>query len=137
MNLALCLLARREYSQKELTERLNRQFPPDEVQEVITHCIQKRLLSDERFVESRIRHRIEQGYGPKWIEQDLRYHGIASEMISAYLPDDENFWIEQALHLIEKKTPKTAKDIQKLQRFLYQKGYSQRYIIQAIKTRDI
>lgn len=137
MNAALCLLARREYSQKELTERLNRQFPPEEVKQVIAECLQKHLLSDKRFVESRIRHRIQQGYGPKWIEQDLRHHGIESELIFAFLPDDENFWIEQAHRLIEKKTQKTEKDIQKLQRFLYQKGYSQRYIIQAFKTRDI
>jgi regulatory protein len=137
MNAALGFLARREYSQKELTERLSRQFPKDEVQQVIAECVQKRLLSDERFVESRIRHRIQQGYGPRWIEQDLRHHGIENDLIIAHLPDDENFWIEQAYRLIEKKNQKMDKDLQKLQRFLYQKGYSQRYISQALKMRDI
>ncbi|HBB53562.1 MAG TPA: hypothetical protein DCZ80_06640 [Legionellales bacterium] len=138
MNAALSFLARREYSQKELSERLCRQYPKEEVDEVIATCVQKRLLSDERFVESRIRHRIQQGYGPKWIEQDLRHHGIEHDLIMTHLPDDENFWTEQAYRLIEKKNQNTDKDIQKLQRFLYQKGYSQRYISQALKRmRDI
>ena len=134
MNDALCLLARREYSQKELTERLKRQHPHDDVVLVVADCIEKRLLSDERFVEVRVRHRIQQGYGPNWIAQDLRHHGIEPTLIADYLPKDEDFWVAQAHRLIEKKM---QTDHQKLQRFLYQKGYSQRSIIQALKMRDI
>ena len=140
MNAALTLLARREYSQKELIQRLMRQYPESEVIEVVSECIKRGFLSDERFVESRIRHRIQQGYGPLWIEQDLRQDGIDSDLIEVHLPTDEDFWVEQAFQLIQRKFANKDTNSPKFQRYMYQKGYRSSHIRQAlqmINTREI
>lgn len=140
MHAALNLLARREYSQKELKQRLMSRFPLADVEEVIAQCIKQRLLSDERFVESRIRHRVQQGYGPNWILQELQQYGIDTELIENYLPQDEDYWIEQALRVIQKKWGGQENLIPKIQRYMFQKGYRTSHIRQALnmmKTREI
>lgn len=140
MQLALSLLARREYSQKELKQRLMTKLSPSEVDEVINVCLEQRLLSDERFVESRIRHRIQQGYGPKWISQELHQFGIGGDLIENFLPQDENYWVEQAMLVMQKKWPCLESQLPKIQRYMYQKGYCTSQIRQALKmmnTREI
>lgn len=140
MQAALGFLARREYSQKELTQRLMKQYPESEVIAVISECINRGYLSDERFVESRIRHRVQQGYGPLWIQQDLRHDGIEADLIETYLSYDEVFWVEQACQLIQKKFGNKESNLAKLQRYMYQKGYESSHIRQAlqmIKMREI
>lgn len=129
---ALRFLARREYSKNELTNRLLQQFSEQEVAEVIESCCQQRLLSDERFIDSRIRHRISQGYGPEWIKQDLRAHQLDDINLSDYLSHDDEFWIEQAILLLSKKFSAEVEK-PKMQRYLYQRGYSMAVIQQSLK----
>ena len=99
-------------------------------------CIRLNLLSEERFVESRVRHRIGQGYGPERIKYDLKQHGIEEDKLHAHLEADELFWIKQAEQLILKKyaTQDIATQKQKIQRYLYQRGYSIRVIHHALKN---
>lgn len=140
MHAALNLLARREYSQKELKQRLMTKFPQTDVEEVIAQCLRQRLLSDERFVESRIRHRVQQGYGPNWIEQELYQCGIDRELIENFLPQDEDYWVEQALRIIQKKWSHQESQLPKIQRYMFQKGYRTSHIRQALNmmiTREI
>lgn len=134
MSAALRLLTRREYSRKELTERLLQKYNQQEVEETIDWCEKNMLLSENRFVESRIRHRISQGYGPRWIQQDLRQHGIQADLIEEYLPSDINFWVEQACFLLSKKFKSVTDYSQKLkiQGYLYQRGYFSEHIRSAL-----
>lgn len=136
MHAALRLLTRREYSRQELTARLSQQFEDDAVQAVMDECCQLNLLSDERFVESRVRHRIAQGYGLEKIKYDLRQHGIDEDSAQEYLNQHDDFWITQAEQLILKKyTPHDFKNnVSKIQRYLYQRGYSAHVIHQALKN---
>jgi regulatory protein len=138
MTAALRLLTRREYSRQELSHRLSQQFDANEVVAVVDECIRLNLLSEDRFVESRVRHRIGQGYGPERIKYDLRQHGIEDDSVHAHLEEDELFWIQQAEQLILKKYGNKDIDTQKLkiQRYLYQRGYSMRVIHQALKNID-
>lgn len=129
---ALRLLARREYSKNELTNRLLQQFPTEEVLQTVETCCQQRLLSDERFIDSRIRHRISQGYGPEWIKQDLHAHQLDDINLSDYLNHDDEFWIEQAIRLLSKKFSAEGEK-PKMQRYLYQRGYSMAVIQQSLK----
>jgi regulatory protein len=130
---ALRLLARREYSKNELSNRLLQQFSAQEVEQTIETCCQQRLLSDERFIDSRIRHRISQGYGPEWIKQDLRAHQLNDLNLSDYLSQDDEFWIEQAIGLLSKKFSAGGAEKLKMQRYLYQRGYSMAVIQQSLK----
>ena len=132
MLVALRFLARRDYSKHELTQKLLQTFDEEAVMQTIEQCCQQGLLSNERFVESRVRHRIAQGYGPAWIRQDLHSHQLDGEMSSEYLNHDDEFWIEQALQLLTKKFS-VAVPQPKMQRFLYQRGYPVAVIRQSIK----
>ena len=139
MQAALAFLARREYSQYELEQKLKQRFSPAEVEAVLEHCCQHNLLSETRFLESRLRHRLQQAYGPLWIRQDLREHRIDEELITAALSLGEIFWIEQARTLLEKKFGRLNLSQQhpKIQRYLYQKGYPLSVIQQALKQASL
>ena len=134
MQMALRILTRREYSEQELRQRLARSNDLDEVDAVIALCKTQGLLSNERFVESRVRHRIAQAYGPRYIVQDLSSHGILADEVTPYLMGDDDFWIEQARRLLEKKYRVFSADERiKAQRYLFQRGFSGGQIQAAIK----
>ena len=134
MQHALRFLTRREYSEQELRQRLSKIYALDEVDGVIACCKTQGLLSNERFVESRIRHRIAQAYGPRFIEQDLSLHGIEADSINAQLIYDDDFWIEQASRLLAKKYRVLTVDQKiKAQRYLYQRGFSGSQIQAAMR----
>ena len=136
MEMALRLLTRREHSQQELTQKLLRKFSEEEVAPVISKCCQQGLVDNQRFLESRIRHRVQQGYGPEWIKQDLYPHQIEEELLSQFMNFDEGFWVEQATNLVIRKykTRDVNAEKPKIQRYLYQRGYSVAVIQQAMKT---
>jgi len=134
MQHALRFLTLREYSEQELRQRLCKTYTLDEVDAVITRCKAQGLLSNERFVESRIRHRIQQAYGPRFIQQDLSLHGIEADVINAQLIDDDDFWVEQASRLLAKKYRVLTVDQKlKAQRYLYQRGFSGSQIQTAMR----
>jgi regulatory protein len=135
MQTALSLLTRREYSRYELGQKLKQRFSTDEVDAVLNLCVEQGLLSNTRFLESRVRHRLQQGYGPLWIQQDLREHRLDEEEIAQALSFDDEFWMEQVCKLIDRKFGRLNLKTQtpKIQRYLYQKGYSFTLIQQALK----
>jgi regulatory protein len=131
---ALRFLTRREYSEQELKQRLAKTYTVDEVNAAITWCKTQGFLSNERFIESRIRHRIQQAYGPRFIAQDLSLHGIEAELIASHLIDEDDFWIEQASQVLAKKYRSfSADERMRAQRYLYQRGFSGSQIQAAIK----
>lgn len=136
LDAALLLLARREYSAKELASILLNKYESEEVATVITRCLEAGYLSNERFTESRIRHRIQQGYGPLWIQQELRRSGIDNELIDSYLSKEDDFWAERASQIIEKKFSNKTNDFLKMQRYMYQKGFLAEHIQQALRIVD-
>ena len=135
MQVALRFLTRREYSRQELRQKLLQEFSAEEVDQVIHECEKRHLLSDERFLESRVRHRVQQGYGPLRIYQDLRLHQIDDDLLKEHMDFEDNFWIGQAIALINKKFGQLNLNDKKIkiQRYLYQKGYSIAIIQQALK----
>lgn len=134
MQLALDYLARRDYSSYELGQKLMQRFAQAEVEQVLAACIRQGLLCEQRFVESRVRHRLQQGYGPLWITQELRQHGIVEDLITEALPQTAEEWFAQIHRLVHKKFKQlnlnTQKD--KIRRYLYQKGYPFSLIQQAL-----
>ena len=76
---ALKFLARREYSEKELARKLHMQYPNQdtEIKEVLEKLKAQTYLNNQRFLESRIRHRLAQGYGSQRIILELtQVHGL-------------------------------------------------------------
>lgn len=81
---AMNLLARREHSRLELAQKLRRRFGEgDLLSEVLDALSAEGLQSDARFAESFLRQRIERGYGPLRVRQEMRERGLDESLISA------------------------------------------------------
>lgn len=126
---AISLLARREYSAKELADKLAALAEPESVAEVLQQLISDGYQSDQRFTESFIRMRVGQGHGENRIRFDLQRKGIPAELIAECLEMQEIDWFELALDQYRRKYRGTAvagdyKERAKRMRFMSQRGFS-------------
>ncbi len=139
------LLARREYSQLELRQKLA-QLDIDS--DIIDECLQKLLeenyQSDERFAEMFCRTRISQRHGKQKIYYELKQKGIEEHLIDSVMAEYESEWVDNAIQLIERKAPrgdvkKVMSDFtlkSKIMRFLLGKGYDYDTINLAFEILD-
>lgn len=103
-DLGLGLLARREYSCRELRVRLLRDGGDGaEADEALTRLGQQGYQSDARFAEMILRARGAQGYGPARIRAELRWHGLAETAIRTLLDDAGIDWDALAAAQLRKK----------------------------------
>ncbi len=123
------LLARREHSTAELTDKLlAKGYEEFEVFAAIEKLSERDYLSDQRFCEQFVAMRIRQGKGPLKINNDLRVKGVDSSVIQGELANfDVEYWRQLALEVYEKKfgqaMPDDAKATAKWQRFLASRGF--------------
>lgn len=143
---AMDCLARREHSLHELKTKLIRKYPdlsPTLVLAVLSRLTAEGLQSDERYTESRIRYRLERGFGYHHIRNDLISKGVDPYLVDQMLHPDDDCWLLKAHELIEKKLFPTADvphrvlafagpEHKKLARFLEARGFSQRDIRVAL-----
>ena len=101
---ALGMLARREYSQRELRARLEHAGCDEDESESALRTLQKQHYQDhDRFGEMIVRARVGQGYGPARIQAELRSHGLADAAIRALLDAAEVDWEALATAQLRKK----------------------------------
>ncbi len=129
----LQLLARREYSQRELRQKLRQQaIEHDTIDACLTQLVEANYQSDRRFAEMLCHKRISRRYGSQKIRYELEQKGIDDSLIHSILAEHEQVWLENAIYLITRKVPR--RDIQKISgdyaakskiiRFLLGKGYA-------------
>lgn len=100
----LGLLARREYSRRELRVRLLRDGGDEAgADEALTRLGQQGYQSDERFAEMILRARIAQGYGPARTRAELRSHGLDEAAIRGLLDEAGADWNALAAAQLRKK----------------------------------
>ena len=133
---AFALLAKREYSKQELTDKLNLYaLAPEEVGNLIEELEQQHYQSDERVAHLVLSSQIRQGKGPRRIFQALQKKSVDQEYIENELHDID--WIEQAYQLKVKKfgeeVSKDQKNIAKQVRYLQYRGYDMDVIFKAIR----
>ena len=129
--IAIALLARREYSRAELASRLERKdVPADEIDACLNALAEQGLQSDTRFAESFIRSRIFRGQGVRRIESELRQRGVDSATYAAALAEvvaqEEVDWFELACEALSRRfsTPgDSPKERAKRERFLANRGF--------------
>lgn len=129
--IAIALLARREYSCAELATRLQaKQVPADEIDVCLDELAEKGWQSDARFAASFIRTRVLRGQGRRRIENDLRQRGVDGEIIRAALDDvveqEAIDWFELARDVLVRRfdSPgQTPKERAKRERFLLGRGF--------------
>ncbi len=101
---ALGMLARREYSQRELRARLEHAGCDEEESEVaIGRLHDQNYQDDDRFGEMIVRARLAQGYGPARIQAELRSHGLTDAAIRALIGGADADWEALAATQLRKK----------------------------------
>ncbi|MGH8190199.1 MAG: RecX family transcriptional regulator [Rhodanobacteraceae bacterium] len=109
---ALGMLARREYSQRELRARLEHAGCDEgESETALRKLREQKYQDDDRFGEMVMRARVAQGYGPARIRVELRSHGLADSAIRALLEAADTDWTKLArAQLCKKYSAKPAAD---------------------------
>lgn len=137
-NKAIQLLSRREYSCKELSQKLARSSEGADIDSVLNRLEEEGYLSDRRFCESFVRMRVGQGHGLIRIRFDLKQKGITSELLNRCLDDLDIDWFAEAEELYRRKyreplVDKDFKERSKRMRFMSQRGFSMDEIQFAIE----
>jgi regulatory protein len=152
---AFRLLARREHSRHELTDKLfsprnspskHKILPPPEnlssaqVRAEINLLLDKLetngLLSDQRFAENLTNQYLRKGKGPLALKQAYQAHQLDESITQPLLAALAHRWQEQANRVREKRfgslPAADQKDAAKMQRFLAQRGFSPEQIRLAV-----
>lgn len=137
---AMNLLAMREHSAKELSEKLGRKFSsPEIILQVVADLKEQNLQSDERFAEAFIRMRQQQGKGCVLIRMELRERGVDAYLISHLIDESEAVWFELARDARIKRfreMPIDAREKSRQMRFLHSRGFSNRHIQAAFNSEN-
>ena len=137
---ALRLLGRRDHSCRELSRKLKqRGFSSELITSAIEACKKMNYLDDRRFCEGYTRHLRHKGYGVMRIVHKLKEKGVAETHIRESIEQQcQNMCqVEDCRRVIEKKIP-AQQTRDRLFRFLYQRGFSNEVIKEALReTADL
>jgi len=124
---ALRLLTRREHSRAELARKLKAHArPEDDLEALLEDLSRRKLLSDERYAESRA-HALSRKFGAARIAHELRAKGLdkgLAEQVSGAARATE---VERAREVWRRKyrvAPRTREERAKQMRFLQSRGFS-------------
>jgi len=124
-NSAIGYLSIREHASDELRHKLLKKgFAASVIDKVVIQLQTDNLLSDERFVESYVRIRINKGFGPLRIQQELRERGISDELLNGL----DEAWVTRARLARQKRfgqeLPQGKRELAKQIRFLQYRGFT-------------
>lgn len=130
---AMNLLARREHSFKELTDKLARRFDgSDAIIETVQLLADENLQCDARFAEIFVRSRINKCHGPIRIKNELCQRGVSERLVSSAIHELQPDWYEIIQRLSDKKygdiTVEDVKAKAKRIRFFQYRGFSSDHI---------
>ncbi len=134
LNKALRLLGRRDHSCRELSQKLKqRGFGSELIASAIAACEKMNYLDDRRFCEGYMGHLRRKGYGVMRIVQKLKEKGVAETYIRESIEQHchDACQVEDCRRVIEKRLP-AQQTRDRLFRFLYQRGFSNDVIKQAL-----
>ena len=128
-NKALGMLARRDHSRRELSQKLRRSgYEGDEAGAALDRLGAQHYQDDERFGEMLVRSRAAQGYGPARLRAELKSHGLSDARIRALLEAAEVDWAASAAAQLRRRYGgKPAADPAEKQRraqFLLRRGFA-------------
>ncbi|OCG07572.1 hypothetical protein A9G13_04905 [Gilliamella sp. wkB178] len=146
LNKAVQLLAQRDHSSYELTQKITLFFnkkikcSEDEyddqlnqlklkIHQVIEYCISKNWVNDAEFIEKYIIMRANKGYGKYKISAELSQRGLPTNLIHELLRGAKINWSNMAAKQLTKKfkqlNPKNKQQQLKGMQFLINRGYTQ------------
>ncbi|TDR82050.1 recombination regulator RecX [Paludibacterium purpuratum] len=121
---AIDLLSRREYSRRELTQRLRPHAQsPEELAQVLDQLAERTWQSDQRFAEQFSRSRAGK-YGSLRLRQHLREKGVSGELIDEALSSQDDLATARAVWQRKFGTlPDSPQDKARQARFLAARGF--------------
>lgn len=136
---AMDFLARREYGQRELVKKLaDKGYLRRLVEQEIQTLTDDNLQSDDRFAESFVQSRINQGKGPVRIRLDLSQRGIGDAVIEMAILESAADWHGLARDVRRRKfghaEPEDFKAKAKQMRFLQYRGFEQDHVQSAFAS---
>ncbi len=127
LNSAVRSLAQREHGRQELIRKLRAKGHREElVGRVFTYLQEHDLQSDTRYVEVYVRSRINRGYGPIKIRQDLYRRGVGELEMEGGLTKSAEFWVDVARTAVARKfaaEPDGRDEWNTQARFLARRGF--------------
>jgi len=134
---AMDYLARREYGQRELEQKLIvAGFESVTVAATVDKLTGEGLQDDRRFIENFVHSRINQGKGPIRVRQELGERGLNAGMIEAVLEDVAEDWRALARQVRDKKfgpgLPGDFKEKARQMHFLQYRGFDADHIQAAV-----
>ena len=124
---ALQWLSRRDYSARELVQRLISQYDVHDIEPVLLQLKEQGLQSDERFAQMLVRSRARKGLGPLRIRSELKQKGVAGLLIDAVMAESGEDWFDVARRCYQKRFRQQADDPReqaRQYRFLQYRGFT-------------
>ena len=135
------LLAIREHSRKELSQKLSRKsFSSNIVEQVLDELKEQNLQSDQRYAEILTLSRQHKGYGPVYIRHYLQDKGVDVDSIESVLDFADVAWqkalIETAIKKFGQQKPADFQQKMKQMNFLQRRGFTSDQIRRYYDERD-
>ena len=132
---AVSLLAQREYSRQELTDKLTAaQASPEEVEQALAQLEAKGLVDDARVVETLVNRRSGK-LGATRLRQELQAKGVSAELVAETMAGLKGTEMARAQAVWKKKFGQlaaTSAERNKQARFLASRGFSGDVVRQVV-----
>ena len=132
---AVSLLAQREYSRQELTDKLTAaQASPEEVEHALAQLEAKGLVDDARVVETLVNRRSGK-LGASRLRQELQAKGVSPELVAETMASLKGSELARAQAVWQKKFGQlaaTSAERNKQARFLASRGFSGDVVRQVV-----
>ena len=132
---AVSLLAQREYSRQELSDKLTAaQASPEEVEQALAQLEAKGLVDDARVVETLVNRRSGK-LGASRLRQELQAKGVSAEMVAETMAGLKGTELARAQAVWQKKFGQlaaTSAERNKQARFLASRGFSGDVVRQVV-----
>ena len=146
LNKAVQLLAQRDHSSYELTNKIIQFFTKKikcsedeyyeqlnqlkiETADVIQYCTNQNWMNDTQYIEKYIVMRANKGYGRYKIAMELKQRGLSTDLIHELLRILDINWLynahKQLLKKFKQVNVKNISEKQKVMQFLVTRGYTQ------------
>ncbi len=134
---AMDYLARREHCRAELVLKLSaKDYDTAEICETLDKLEAENLLSDARFAEAYLGARVNRGFGPQKISNELMQKGVSDSLIQLTIETCAPDWIGLANQQQKKKFGNLPTDFiekAKQARFLQYRGFTFEQINRVLK----
>lgn len=134
LNLTLKLLSRKDYFSNELKMKLiEKGYTKEDIDEVITHLIEKKLIDDESLIQRKINYLQNKGWGEYKIYDYLIKKNIPKDLVKSSIRD----FLDVELEIKNiKRYSKKRKEFDKKVRYLISKGFKESLILKILNKKE-